>query len=85
MSDHIVLHPKHGLAPHLTVCPNCGKDGNEIMLMGIKEFKQICPFHNTHGFCDKRGNCGRRTRGRGKVYCREVVCPFRNQFKGEFE
>lgn len=30
----IKLHPKHGLAPALTICPKCGKDTNEIALLG---------------------------------------------------
>lgn len=38
----IRLHPEKGLAPHLTACPNCGKEGNEIVLLGIKNYKVTC-------------------------------------------
>jgi len=31
-----VLHKKHGLAPAMTVCRQCGKDTSEIALLGNK-------------------------------------------------
>lgn len=38
----IPLHPERGLNPHLTVCPQCGQDGNEIMLIGSRENVMQC-------------------------------------------
>jgi hypothetical protein len=42
MSGSIALHPKLGLNPHMTVCPRCGKDGPEILLLGIVNSIYFC-------------------------------------------
>jgi len=39
MSGSIRLHPKHGLAPALTVCRICCKDTNELALLGASADK----------------------------------------------
>lgn len=39
MSNSIQLHPKHGLAPAILVCPQCGKDTNELALLGASADK----------------------------------------------
>jgi hypothetical protein len=54
----------------------------------FSKFRIICPFHSSQGYCDHKqvgGRYMRRTHGRGKAYCREVVCPFRFEPKKEFD
>lgn len=34
MSDYIRLHPKHGVNPTIPVCYWCGKEKNEVALLG---------------------------------------------------
>jgi DNA-directed RNA polymerase subunit RPC12/RpoP len=34
MSNSIPLHPKLGVNPHLSYCPRCGGDAEELMLIG---------------------------------------------------
>ncbi len=43
MGGSIRLHPKLGLNPHMTVCPRCGKDGPEIVLLGAQNYIYTCP------------------------------------------
>ena len=38
----ILLHPEKGLNPHMTRCTTCGKDGEDIILLGIAEYKFVC-------------------------------------------
>ncbi len=42
------LHPKKGLNPHLTVCPRCGKDGPELLLLGAVNKIYKCTPCNTY-------------------------------------
>ncbi len=53
----IKLHPKKGLAPHLTFCPRCHKEGQEIVLMGAKNFVSICPSCQGRHFGGSQGKC----------------------------
>ena len=38
----IILHKTLGVNPRMTVCRYCGKDGDELMMLGIKNYKDIC-------------------------------------------
>jgi hypothetical protein len=38
----IRLHPTLGVNPRLTICPICGGDGNELLLIGDTRYKYIC-------------------------------------------
>jgi hypothetical protein len=40
----IRLHPEHGVNPTIAVCNWCGKDKNEIVLLG-SAYKQEAPMH----------------------------------------
>ena len=44
MSNSIRLHPTHGLNPTITTCFFCGKEKNEIALLG-NAFKERAPMH----------------------------------------
>ena len=44
MSGSIRLHREHGLNPTITVCFICGKDKNEIALLGAA-YKEQAPMH----------------------------------------
>lgn len=61
MSD-LVLHPKKGLNPHLGLCPRCGKESGEILLLGIRDRKITCPDCGTVNYgsriSEKCGRCG---------------------------
>jgi len=41
----IRLHPKHGVAPALTFCRICGKDTNELALLGASADKVLREVH----------------------------------------
>jgi hypothetical protein len=43
----IDLHPKLGLNPRLTYCPNCHGEGRGIVLLGNKNFRGECSEHGT--------------------------------------
>ena len=57
MSNSIRLHSKHGVAPAMTFCRICGKDANEIALLGANADKVLKQVHEAtdgaHG--DKDG------------------------------
>ena len=57
MSGSIRLHSKHGVAPALTFCRICGKDANEIALLGSRCDNVMRQLHEAtdgaHG--DKNG------------------------------
>lgn len=38
----IILDKERGVNPHMTVCPRCGKDGPEIMLLGNSDYLHEC-------------------------------------------
>lgn len=40
--DTILLHPEKGLNPKMTCCYRCGKETNEILLLGISDYKHKC-------------------------------------------
>lgn len=42
MKGDLQLHPKLGVNPHLTVCPRCGKDSNELLLIGARDWISRC-------------------------------------------
>ena len=42
----IQLHPEKGLNPHLTICPQCGKDGPELLLLGAVDKVYKCTTCN---------------------------------------
>jgi len=42
MSGSIQLHPTLGVNPKLTICTRCGKDGDELILIGAKEWLVQC-------------------------------------------
>jgi hypothetical protein len=46
MKDSIRLSDKHGVNPSLTYCPQCGKEGDEILLLGrANEYVCQCGMH----------------------------------------
>jgi len=58
MSQGIQLHPTKGVNPRLTICPRCGKDGPELILMGIRDYYQTCPSCDTRSYGGfDRGTC----------------------------
>lgn len=42
MSGSITLHRELGVNPRLTFCPRCGGDGRDLMLLGNKNYKDVC-------------------------------------------
>lgn len=38
----IKLHPTKGVNPHLGLCPRCGKDSGDILLLGTNDKKFVC-------------------------------------------
>lgn len=38
----IILHPTKGLNAHMTRCTTCGEDGEDIILLGNRDFKHTC-------------------------------------------
>jgi hypothetical protein len=44
MNDSIRLHPKHGLNPTIPICFYCGKEKNEIALLGAA-YRGEAPMH----------------------------------------
>lgn len=62
MSNSIRLHPEHGVNPTLPVCFWCGKDKNEIALLGAA-YKGEAPQHMVLDYvpcaeCEKRQAMG---------------------------
>lgn len=53
----IRLHSKLGVNPHLTYCPRCGGETNEIALLGTTNKVYICNLgHRSIGY-PKNGKC----------------------------
>lgn len=51
----IRLSRKHGVNPHLTTCPRCGKDGDTIILSGWSHKYECGQCHQIHiGIPDRR-------------------------------
>lgn len=50
MSKGITLHPTKGVNPRLTICPRCGKDGPELVLMGTRDYFVTCPSCGMRGY-----------------------------------
>lgn len=56
----IRLHPEKGLNPHMTTCTGCGKDGQEIILLGVHDKKVECPDCGAMNYGSTRHKaCGR--------------------------
>ncbi len=85
----IRLHKEKGLNPHLTVCPRCGKDSPEILLLGAVNKVYKCLSCNTDyigrpkkGVClkcsarvklDREINDGERLPGNNCDECKEEL------------
>lgn len=41
-SGFITLNENGDIGPHMTFCPQCGGEAREIVLMGNKEYKDVC-------------------------------------------
>ncbi len=54
MSNDIPLHPEKGVNPHMTVCPGCGKEGDEIILVGANNCVLECQACNKKQLGKKR-------------------------------
>lgn len=71
----ITLHPKLGVNPRLTFCPRCGKEGQELVLLGIRNYYAECPSCGTRcygGFDhDKCPSCGNQTYGAQRTELKE--------------
>lgn len=39
---NIILHPEKGVNPFLTICKRCGQDAPDLILVGNKQYKDIC-------------------------------------------
>lgn len=54
----LILHKEKGLNPKLTICPQCGGDAEELILIGIHDKKYKCSHCNQIYFgYPKRGEC----------------------------
>lgn len=67
MSDKdIRLHPKLGLNVHMTICPRCGGDGQELLMLGISNLVVTCPHCGTTTLAARKGaacpKCKKSTR-----------------------
>ncbi len=59
----ITLHPKYGVNPHLCTCPRCGKDNNELVLIGTRETILKCNCGQTiygHRHSEPCPKCGEK-------------------------
>lgn len=57
---NIHLHKTKGVNPHLTFCRRCGRDGNELILLGTRDYKTQCPNCNTMNYgSSPRDKCGK--------------------------
>lgn len=54
MSKGIELHPTLGVNPRLTVCPRCGGDGPELMLLGRRNHKFSCKQCGTTSYSARK-------------------------------
>jgi len=59
----ITLHPKLGINARLTFCHRCGGESQELLLLGIANFKSTCPL------CDTAHYGGAGNPGRGRQTC----------------
>lgn len=56
----LILHKEKGLNPHLTICPQCRGEANELILLGIHDKKYECMNCNQiHMGRPKKGECMR--------------------------
>lgn len=53
---NILLSEKHGVNPHLTYCPRCGKEGQELILTGAAKLYE-CACGQKHIGYPKNGRC----------------------------
>lgn len=55
----ITLHPTKGLNPHMTTCPRCRKETDEIALLGINDKVIECPGCGTQifGYANTKKKC----------------------------
>jgi len=82
MSGSITLHSKLGVNPRLTVCPRCGGDGDELLLLGSQNKKYTCSKCGTlhFGLPDKRMPDGRKSSGR---HCQKCGWEYGGDWKSE--
>jgi len=64
MSGSITLHPKLGVNARLTICPRCGGEGKDLVMMGNRNYKDICDSCG----CVHYGGAGDRT---GRKVCQK--------------
>lgn len=55
--DTILLHPKKGLNPKMICCYRCGNETNEILLLGISEYKHKCLSCSTFFIGKRKDKC----------------------------
>lgn len=54
------LHKQKGLNPRMGICPNCGKDNGEIILLGARTRKRECRNCGTVNYGSRPSDmCGR--------------------------
>lgn len=68
----ITLHPEKGVNPRLTICPRCGGDGPELMLIGNQDGVYKCKY------------CGKSGIGNPSGYPKEK-CPSSGSLNGRHE
>jgi hypothetical protein len=73
----ITLHPKLGVNPRLTFCPQCGKEGTGLVMLGIRNCKTECPECHTVNYGSRPGDrCG---------HCNQQMFGGKQEELGEFE
>ena len=77
MGKSIILHKTKGLNPRLTFCRRCGKDAEEIVLLGARDSKRVCTACGTvnYGMSAKEA-CGK---------CKHLLFDSVREPIGEFE
>lgn len=54
----ITVHKRLGLNARLTFCPKCGGEGTELIMLGNKNHKGICPDHgHVYGIGARMKHC----------------------------
>lgn len=89
MSGSIRLHKDKGVNPKMTFCRRCGKDANELILVGADEGKYKCDscvttiFGYGKGICPKCGHKGLNRVGKIGEHERLPATQFCDECKDE--
>lgn len=63
----ITLHPEKGVNPLMTFCRQCGEDAEELMLVGDREYAEVCVECGLYSLGGRptRGKCPKCERNNG--------------------